>query len=112
MLCVTDNGRGIDAEFLPHVFQLFKQADSTTRRNEGGLGIGLAMVKSLSELHGGRVEAESGGRGTGATFRVFLPLHREQRLRAARPERGLDRRKTSRACASCSSTTPTTRSRR
>ena len=75
MLCVSDSGRGIDPEFLPHVFQLFKQADSTTRRNEGGLGIGLAMVKSLSELHGGRVEAESGGRGAGSTFRVFLPLH-------------------------------------
>jgi two-component system CheB/CheR fusion protein len=75
MLCVSDSGRGIDPEFLPHVFELFKQADSTTRRNEGGLGIGLAMVKSLSELHGGRVEAESGGRGAGATFRIFLPLH-------------------------------------
>ena len=45
MLCVSDSGRGIDAEFLPHVFQLFKQADSTTRRNEGRLGIGLAMAK-------------------------------------------------------------------
>ena len=73
---VSDSGRGITPEFLPHVFQMFKQASSVTKRGEGGLGIGLAMVKSLSELHGGRVEAESGGDGQGATFRVFLPLHR------------------------------------
>jgi len=71
---VSDNGRGISAEFLPHVFQMFKQADSATRRGEGGLGIGLAMVKSLTELHGGHVELDS-GEGRGATFRVLLPLH-------------------------------------
>ena len=89
MLCVSDSGRGIDAEFLPHVFQLFKQADSTTRRNEGGLGIGLAMVKSLSELHGGRVEAESGGRGAGATFRVLLPLHQSSDFAPLDPSRAM-----------------------
>ena len=89
MLCVSDSGRGIDAEFLPHVFQLFKQADSTTRRNEGGLGIGLAMVKSLSELHGGRVEAESDGRGAGATFRVFLPLHQSSDFAPLDPSRAM-----------------------
>jgi len=72
---VSDNGRGISAEFLPHVFHMFKQADSATRRGEGGLGIGLAMVKSLTELHGGQVELNSGGEGRGATFRVMLPLH-------------------------------------
>jgi two-component system CheB/CheR fusion protein len=62
VLEVSDAGRGIAAEFLPHVFEMFKQAGSATKRGEGGLGIGLAMVKSLSELHGGRVEVESAAR--------------------------------------------------
>jgi two-component system CheB/CheR fusion protein len=57
------------------VFEMFKQAGSATKRGEGGLGIGLAIVKNLSELHGGRVQVESGGEGKGATFRVYLPLH-------------------------------------
>jgi two-component system CheB/CheR fusion protein len=71
---VSDEGRGISQEFLPYVFQMFKQAVPATKRGEGGLGIGLAMVKNLSELHGGGVEVESAGEGRGATFRVFLPL--------------------------------------
>jgi two-component system CheB/CheR fusion protein len=75
VLEVSDNGRGIPAEFLPHVFEMFRQAGSVTKRGEGGLGIGLAMVKSLSELHAGHVEVESAGEGKGSTFRVFLPLH-------------------------------------
>jgi two-component system CheB/CheR fusion protein len=75
LLEVTDTGRGIAPVFLPHVFEMFKQADAVTTRGEGGLGIGLALVKSLAELHGGRVAAESEGKGRGATFKVWLPLH-------------------------------------
>ena len=75
LLEVTDTGRGIAPAFLPHVFEMFKQADAPTTRGEGGLGIGLALVKSLVELHGGRVAVESAGPGRGATFKVWLPLH-------------------------------------
>jgi hypothetical protein len=71
---VSDEGRGISQEFLPYVLQMFRQAVPATKRGEGDLGIGLAMVKNLSELHGGGVEVESAGEGRGATFRVFLPL--------------------------------------
>jgi PAS domain S-box-containing protein len=74
LLTVTDTGQGIDPEFLPYVFDRFRQADGTTNRAHGGLGIGLAIVRHLVELHGGRVEAESRGEGQGATFRVRLPL--------------------------------------
>jgi PAS domain S-box-containing protein len=73
-ITVTDNGKGIAPEFLPHVFETFRQADSSIIRNHGGLGLGLAIVKHLVELHRGRVEASSAGDGRGATFRVFLPL--------------------------------------
>jgi len=72
---VSDDGRGISQEFLPHVFQMFNQANPVTTRGEGGLGIGLAIVKSLTELHGGEVQVESEGEGKGATFRVRLPLY-------------------------------------
>ena len=71
---VADAGRGISDAFLPHVFEMFKQADAATTRGEGGLGIGLALVKNLAELHGGRVEVSSEGEGRGATFRVWLPM--------------------------------------
>jgi PAS domain S-box-containing protein len=71
---VSDTGAGIKAEFLPFVFDRFRQADATTARRYGGLGLGLAIVKSLVELHGGTVEARSPGEGKGATFIVTLPL--------------------------------------
>jgi CheY-like chemotaxis protein len=73
-LAVRDSGDGIAPEFLPYVFERFLQADATTTRRQGGLGLGLAIVRNLTELHGGIVRAESGGQGTGATFRVFLPI--------------------------------------
>lgn len=71
-IVVKDHGQGIAGEFLPHVFDRFRQADSTTTRKHGGLGLGLAIVRHLVELHGGTVTAESDGQGKGATFRVRL----------------------------------------
>lgn len=71
---VHDSGAGIHHEFLPHVFERFRQADSSTTRKHGGLGLGLSIVKQLVELHGGTVRAESGGEGQGATFTVSLPI--------------------------------------
>jgi PAS domain S-box-containing protein len=71
---VADSGEGIDPAFLPHVFDRFRQADSTTSRRHGGLGLGLSIVKQLVEMHGGSISAKSAGPGTGSTFRVSLPL--------------------------------------
>ena len=71
---VIDSGEGIAPEFLPHVFDRFRQQDASTTRRHGGLGLGLAIVKQLVELHGGSVRAESAGPGQGSTFRVLLPL--------------------------------------
>jgi CheY-like chemotaxis protein len=71
---VRDNGEGIDPGFIPHVFDRFKQADASTTRRHGGPGIGLSIVASLVEAHGGSVRAESAGAGKGATFTVTLPL--------------------------------------
>lgn len=73
-LQVQDTGRGISADFLPYVFDYFRQADSTNTRKFGGLGLGLAIVRHLVELHGGTVKAESPGEGKGATFTVTLPM--------------------------------------
>src|SRR5579864_6300006 len=73
-LSVSDTGKGIAAEFLPHVFERFSQADNSVTRGHPGLGLGLAIVKSLTELHGGSVRAKSGGEGKGTTFIVSLPI--------------------------------------
>lgn len=73
-LTVQDTGQGIDPEFLPRVFDRFRQADSSTTRTFGGLGLGLAIVRHLVELHGGTVSAESEGVGKGATFAATFPL--------------------------------------
>jgi CheY-like chemotaxis protein len=71
---VIDTGEGIKPEFLPHVFDRFRQADATTTRRHGGLGLGLAIVRQLVELHGGSVRVKSAGSGQGAHFTVSLPL--------------------------------------
>jgi len=71
---VTDTGEGIEPSFLPHVFDRFRQADASTTRRHGGLGLGLSIVKQLVELHGGSITATSAGQNKGATFRLSLPL--------------------------------------
>lgn len=74
-LVVSDTGQGIKPGLLPHIFELFQQGESQTTRQHGGLGIGLALVRQLTELHGGRILAESEGEGRGARFTVWLPLY-------------------------------------
>lgn len=73
-ISIADTGQGIEREFLPYVFDRFRQADATTTRHHGGLGLGLSIVKQLVELHGGTISAISPGVGRGATFRVTLPV--------------------------------------
>lgn len=86
---VSDSGQGIEADFLPRLFDRFTQADGSTKRQHAGLGIGLSIVKSLITLHGGTVRALSPGHGRGATFLVQLPVHAAARERG-RPSSGND----------------------
>jgi PAS domain S-box-containing protein len=73
-ITVADSGIGIDADLLPHVFERFRQGDSSTTREHGGLGLGLSIVRQMAEMHGGTVNAHSDGAGHGSTFRVLLPV--------------------------------------
>jgi signal transduction histidine kinase len=74
LIKVSDTGEGIQQDFLPFIFDRFRQADGTSTRSHGGLGLGLAIVRHLTELHGGTVEASSPGKGCGSTFTIRLPL--------------------------------------
>jgi PAS domain S-box-containing protein len=91
-LSVRDTGRGISPRFLPHVFDRFRQADSSYTRHGGGLGLGLAIARSVVELHGGTVEAASPGEGHGATFSVTLPVAGGPAVRQLEPAREKDGR--------------------
>jgi K+-sensing histidine kinase KdpD len=82
---VRDDGVGIEADFLPYVFDRFRQGERTASRAYGGLGLGLTIAKQLVEAHGGSIAVESPGRGRGATFTVLLPLA-SPRLDPTRPE--------------------------
>jgi PAS domain S-box-containing protein len=87
-ISVSDTGQGISAEFLPYVFERFRQADHTTTRRFGGLGLGMAITKHILELHGGTIRAESPGEGQGATFILKLPVmivHNAEHLQAEAP---------------------------
>jgi signal transduction histidine kinase len=84
-IVVSDTGHGIGPEFLPHVFERFRQEDLSPRRTHGGLGLGLAVVRHLVEAHGGAVTAESAGEGSGSTFTVTLPLNLGAPMEKNRP---------------------------
>jgi CheY-like chemotaxis protein len=73
-ITVKDNGKGIAPTFLPYIFEYFRQADNSTTRTFGGLGLGLAIARQIVDLHGGTIQADSPGEGLGATFTVSLPL--------------------------------------
>lgn len=91
-IVVQDTGAGINPDFIPHVFDRFRQADSSSARKYGGLGLGLAIVRHLTELHGGTVHVESEGEGKGSTFKVTLPILARS-LEQISKEPSLDRRK-------------------
>ncbi len=93
-IVVSDTGIGINPEFLPNVFDTFRQGDASATRSHGGLGLGLSIVRRLVELHGGEVRAESLGEDTGATFTVRLPVR-------AGVSEGLRRPRGSRQLAAC-----------
>jgi CheY-like chemotaxis protein len=90
-IIVSDTGQGIRQEMLPYVFERFRQADSTSTRQHTGLGLGLALVRHLVELHGGHVVAQSAGEGLGATFTVSLPIALARTTETEGVVRGLDR---------------------
>src|SRR6185503_13747974 len=94
-LVISDTGEGISATFLPYVFDRFRQAEASISRKQGGLGLGLAVVRHLVELHGGTIAAESEGLGKGSTFTVDLPLAQERRdpARAEERRREVERRR-------------------
>ena len=85
-ISITDTGVGISPDFLPHIFQRFRQADGSTTRVHGGLGLGLSLVRHMVELHGGSIEAESDGQNQGATFRVSLPIALTATIEPAEPQ--------------------------
>src|SRR5262245_29816892 len=87
LLRVSDSGEGIDPDFLPHIFERFRQADSSRSRRFGGLGVGLAIAKSLVEMHGGKIYAESAGAGKGSSFNIALPIPAMTVTPAAIPKR-------------------------
>ncbi|MDB6088343.1 MAG: sensor hybrid histidine kinase [Gammaproteobacteria bacterium] len=91
-ISVRDSGQGIDPKFLPFVFDRFRQADASTTRRHGGLGLGLSIVKSLVEMHGGTVDVQSLGEGQGTTFTVRLPLALSNAHAAADTPAGIPRR--------------------
>ena len=76
-LVISDRGKGIEADFLPRIFERFSQQDATTTRSHGGLGLGMAIAKQLVDLHAGTLKAESAGKGQGATFTLQIPLSRK-----------------------------------
>ncbi|HKV36077.1 MAG TPA: PAS domain S-box protein [Pyrinomonadaceae bacterium] len=97
-LTIADTGEGISSEFLPYVFDRFRQAEGSISRKQGGLGLGLAVVRHLVELHGGGIGAESAGLGQGSVFTVELPLAEERRdpARAEERRREVERRRSKR----------------
>lgn len=86
-MAVGDSGQGIEAHYLPQIFEMFGQAPSRALSGRGGLGIGLMLVKQLAERQSGRVDVESDGLGKGSTFRVWLPLYSQDMFLPSRPSR-------------------------